>query len=667
MKKFREYISEEVVPTALVTNGSIDLDQEEVRASINMALAKVTADGSITPYIALNRISKALAQFHIIVPKRVYLEGAKGVEVHELRQFGHKMGMTDTGEFVHDVPGKYFLFIQYGMNTPMVHGGQKAWPTMGGTFRVMAKVVDPDELSKLISMAELSLAEDCIDAEHQQRKAKLLAPREKMKDLDVDGSPSTDDGVAISMRRKDKKLSAGKLDEGMKIVSKGYGNVHVVKSGKTVKKFADPRDARMFVSQQGKKKTVERPVKEEQIDELDRGMFGILGRYIRKTTDDPKHKEGRNLALKKRWGDKEYGLPEPKVKAVERPVKEETLDEISKEKLAGYIPKAAHSAALMAAKRAAAGVDAPGYEKSLQKQMKRHRGIQTAAEKLATEESLDEKLTKSMSAGDIISDFVHSDDPKFKGKSKKERQKMALGAYYSMHPGESKKKVDEGYNSKVVTKKPSGVYTSNMDTAHANIYGGKPQKIKWRIRPSETDKEKKLKKPTVKKVDEGRLDELSQKTLKSYERKAEKSMDAAINRTLNYKERDTDAKTVNKRLFGLKLADKKIKEETLEELHGKGKLGDITKASYKKMQSHPLGHGHPENPHTHDVHRGNELARMQNDDEWYAKHGGRGFKRGIKGFAQSQLHRAAKKEFLAKHGANEELKFDPSTEIPKNT
>jgi hypothetical protein len=43
-----------------------------------------------------------------------------------------------------------------------------------------------------------------------------------------------------------------------------------------------------------------------------------------------------------------------------------------------------------------------------------------------------------MSAGDVISDFVHSKDPKFEGKSKKMRQKMALGAYYGMHPEKSK-------------------------------------------------------------------------------------------------------------------------------------------------------------------------------------------------------------------------------------
>jgi hypothetical protein len=58
---------------------------------------------------------------------------------------------------------------------------------------------------------------------------------------------------------------------------------------------------------------------------------------------------------------------------------------------------------------------------------------------MAKEETINEKLTKRMKVSDVISDFVHSDDPKFKGKSKKERMKMALGAYYGMHPEKSRK------------------------------------------------------------------------------------------------------------------------------------------------------------------------------------------------------------------------------------
>lgn len=213
MKTFRDFISEEVVPTALVKDGSIDLDKEDVRASINMALAKVTADGSITPYIALNRISKALSMFHIILPKRVYLEGAKGVEVHELRQFGLKMGMTDAGEFVNEVPGKFFLFIQYGLNT---HGGQYAYPTMGGTFRVMAKVVDQEELNKLLDVAEITMAEE---AEVRQMAAKVMAPKEDphtaLGDCDCSqgNSPSTKSAISDMMRKKDKKLSNASLEE----------------------------------------------------------------------------------------------------------------------------------------------------------------------------------------------------------------------------------------------------------------------------------------------------------------------------------------------------------------------------------------------------------------------------------------------------------------------
>ena len=59
------------------------------------------------------------------------------------------------------------------------------------------------------------------------------------------------------------------------------------------------------------------------------------------------------------------------------------------------------------------------------------------AERLAdalSEEQLnkiEEVLGKSAEAGEWISDFVHSDDPRFKGKSKEKRKQMALAAYYA--------------------------------------------------------------------------------------------------------------------------------------------------------------------------------------------------------------------------------------------
>lgn len=56
-----------------------------------------------------------------------------------------------------------------------------------------------------------------------------------------------------------------------------------------------------------------------------------------------------------------------------------------------------------------------------------------------TEEQLDEILTKKTPVSKVISDFVHSDDPKFAGDTKKQRIKRALGAYYGMHPEKSRK------------------------------------------------------------------------------------------------------------------------------------------------------------------------------------------------------------------------------------
>lgn len=60
-------------------------------------------------------------------------------------------------------------------------------------------------------------------------------------------------------------------------------------------------------------------------------------------------------------------------------------------------------------------------------------------------DQLDEVLTKDAKASDWIHDFVHSTNPKFEGKSKKERIKMALGAYYGKQNEEvvNEEQIDE--------------------------------------------------------------------------------------------------------------------------------------------------------------------------------------------------------------------------------
>jgi hypothetical protein len=72
-------------------------------------------------------------------------------------------------------------------------------------------------------------------------------------------------------------------------------------------------------------------------------------------------------------------------------------------------------------------------------------------------DALHEVLSKDAKAGDWIHDFVHSTNPKFDGKSKKERINMALGAYYDTN--KKKDGVSEGYQS-------------HSGPSHGHAYGG---------------------------------------------------------------------------------------------------------------------------------------------------------------------------------------------------
>lgn len=204
MKTFRDFLKEDVLPTAQVADGSLDISKPAVRAAINAAIAGVTSQPAVTPYVVYNRLSKLLAQYHIILPKK-FLEGDKGVEVFEVKQFGHKMGMTDSGEFVNEVPSTHYLFLQYGILSPF--GITYAKPVVGGMFRVAAKLVDKDELDKLLDMAEITMNEE---AECRQMSAKANAPKEPMHDITSDEKKKGNkEAVADSEKGLDEELSHG--------------------------------------------------------------------------------------------------------------------------------------------------------------------------------------------------------------------------------------------------------------------------------------------------------------------------------------------------------------------------------------------------------------------------------------------------------------------------
>jgi hypothetical protein len=76
---------------------------------------------------------------------------------------------------------------------------------------------------------------------------------------------------------------------------------------------------------------------------------------------------------------------------------------------------------------------------ALSKTVKRPQAGTLAAAKMRNEEVeyIEEKLTAGDPASKWISDFVASENPKFAGKTKKERINMALGAYYAAKKGKN--------------------------------------------------------------------------------------------------------------------------------------------------------------------------------------------------------------------------------------
>jgi hypothetical protein len=94
------------------------------------------------------------------------------------------------------------------------------------------------------------------------------------------------------------------------------------------------------------------------------------------------------------------------------------------------------------------------------------------------DEMINEVLGKDATAGDYIHDFVHSDNPKFAGKSKAERKKMALGAYYG-----AQKEAYEPSEAAITT-----------DTLAGRMPGGKSnsfKSFKTRVRPLAKEGEQK--------------------------------------------------------------------------------------------------------------------------------------------------------------------------------
>ena len=149
-KSFRTFtLDEEVNPYAYTERAVFDVDDQSVRDNINTLLHGITAQCFLTPYIALERVAKVLANFHVHVPNMKFLEGTEGVEVFAIKQFGNKVGMRNDGEVVTKTDSPYSVYFEYRMNEK-------------GLFDVFCEVVNSEELEDLISDMEDELNDEDI-------------------------------------------------------------------------------------------------------------------------------------------------------------------------------------------------------------------------------------------------------------------------------------------------------------------------------------------------------------------------------------------------------------------------------------------------------------------------------------------------------------------------
>ena len=157
-------MNEETMPFAQTSKGFIGVDDAGVRDNINSLLTGATAKSFLTPYSALEKVSKVLANYHIFLPKYTFAEGNSGVTAFEVNQFGEKMGMTNQGivKTVEDLP--YFIYFEYQMNDL-------------GMFEVFSEIVTEDELSELMDeYNEEDEEEDESEEEEMNEAAKKPSP-----------------------------------------------------------------------------------------------------------------------------------------------------------------------------------------------------------------------------------------------------------------------------------------------------------------------------------------------------------------------------------------------------------------------------------------------------------------------------------------------------------
>ena len=181
-------------------------------------------------------------------------------------------------------------------------------------------------------------------------------------------------------------------------------------------------------------------LKKEEVEQIDELKKSTLSSYVKKAAKDTAvhgFAIGDSIANKKwKTGAKAGDMADKRIKGIGK-----ATDRLAKEEVE-TVDEALKGDQHKIDKNKNNKIDAQDFKilrgkKSLKKFKEEH------DENSIIDQMINEVLSKDASAGAWIHDFVHSDNPKFAGKSKAKRKEMALGAYYAKQRNEEVETVDE--------------------------------------------------------------------------------------------------------------------------------------------------------------------------------------------------------------------------------
>ena len=155
-----EQLNEETNPFAGTPEGFVGIEDSATRDYLNALIAGITAGHFLTPYIALERVSKVLANYQIFPPRTSFLEGDSGSAIWPVNQFGSKFGMNNDGEVGYAPTSNYSIYFEYRMSD-------------GGMYVIYCEVVNQDELDEILADVEDEMN---YDGEDDINEATLAGP-----------------------------------------------------------------------------------------------------------------------------------------------------------------------------------------------------------------------------------------------------------------------------------------------------------------------------------------------------------------------------------------------------------------------------------------------------------------------------------------------------------